>query len=109
MSEGKSIVPFLASSPDSEVAAKPQRRKFSAEDKKRILEETDRAVGHGVAWAPSCGEKASTPRRYTAGVRSAIAPYAKLSLRNVVRSRSAIRWPPKTRSYAGTINVCRRT
>jgi len=47
VSEAKSIVPFLASSPDPEVAAKPQRRKFSAEDKKRILEETDRAVGHG--------------------------------------------------------------
>ena len=47
MSEAKSIVPSLASSPDPEVAAKPQRRKFSAEDKKRILEETDRAVGHG--------------------------------------------------------------
>ena len=47
MSETKTAVPFLASSPDPEVAAKPQRRKFSAEDKKRILEETDRAVGHG--------------------------------------------------------------
>ena len=47
MSEAKSIVPFLASSPDPEVAAKPQRRKFSVEDKKRILEETDRAVGQG--------------------------------------------------------------
>jgi len=40
-------VPFVASSPDPEVPAKPQRRKFSAEDKKRILEETDRAVQHG--------------------------------------------------------------
>ena len=40
-------VPFAASLPDPEVPAKAQRRKFSAEDKKRILEETDRAVGHG--------------------------------------------------------------
>jgi transposase len=29
------------------VPAKPERRKFSAEDKKRILEEVDRATGHG--------------------------------------------------------------
>ena len=47
MSETKIAVPFAASSPDPEVPAKPERRKFIAEDKKRILEETDRAVGHG--------------------------------------------------------------
>ena len=47
MSEAKMAVPFVASSPDPEVPAKAQRRKFSAEDKKRILEETDRATGHG--------------------------------------------------------------
>jgi transposase len=47
VSETKSAVPFVTSSPDPEVRAKPERRKFSAEDKKRILEETDRAVGHG--------------------------------------------------------------
>lgn len=46
MSESKIAVPFLASS-DPEVPAKPERRKFSAEDKKRILEEVDRATGHG--------------------------------------------------------------
>jgi transposase-like protein len=40
-------VPFVASAPDPEVPAKPERRKFSAEDKKRILEEVDRATGHG--------------------------------------------------------------
>jgi|GEM_PF-1102619 len=40
-------VPFIASSPDPEVPEKAQRRKFSAEDKKRILEEVDRATGHG--------------------------------------------------------------
>jgi transposase len=47
VSEAKTVVPFEASSPDPEVPAKAQRRKFSAEDKKRILEETDRAVEHG--------------------------------------------------------------
>jgi transposase len=47
VSEAKIAIPFVASSPDPEVPAKAQRRKFSAEDKKRILEETDRALGHG--------------------------------------------------------------
>jgi transposase len=47
VSETKFAVPFVASSPDPEVPAKPERRKFSAEDKKRILEEVDRATGHG--------------------------------------------------------------
>ena len=47
MSEAKMAVPFVASSPDPEVPEKAQRRKFSAEDKKRILEEVDRAAGHG--------------------------------------------------------------
>lgn len=47
MSEVKVAIPFVASSPDPEVPAKPERRKFSAEDKTRILEETDRAVEHG--------------------------------------------------------------
>ena len=47
MSEAKTVVPFAASSPDPEVPEKAQRRKFSAEDKKRILEEVDRAAGHG--------------------------------------------------------------
>jgi hypothetical protein len=35
----KIAVPFGASSPDSEVPAKPQRRSLSAEEKKRILED----------------------------------------------------------------------
>jgi transposase len=47
VSEAKVAIPFVASSPDPEVPAKPERRKFSAEDKTRILEETDRAVEHG--------------------------------------------------------------
>ena len=37
-------VPFATSSPDPEVPAKAQRRKFSAEDKQRILEEVGRAA-----------------------------------------------------------------
>jgi transposase len=47
VSEAKVAIPFVASSPDPEVPAKPERRKFSAEEKKRILEKTDRAVEHG--------------------------------------------------------------
>jgi transposase-like protein len=47
VSEAKIVVPFAASSPDPEVAEKAQRRKFSAEDKKRILDEVDHAAGHG--------------------------------------------------------------
>jgi len=47
VSEAKVAIPFVASSPDPEVPAKAQRRKFNAEDKKRILEETDRTVEHG--------------------------------------------------------------
>jgi transposase len=47
VSEAKMAVPFVASLPDPEVLAKAQRRRFSAEDKKRILEDVDRATGHG--------------------------------------------------------------
>jgi transposase len=47
VSEARSAVPFVASSPDPEVPAKARRRKFGAEDKKRILDEVDRAAGHG--------------------------------------------------------------
>ena len=47
MSEAKMAVPFATSSPDPEVPAKAQRRKFSADDKKRILDEVERASGHG--------------------------------------------------------------
>jgi transposase-like protein len=45
--ETKVAVPFVTSSPDPEVPEKAQRRKFSAEEKKRILEEVDRASGQG--------------------------------------------------------------
>ena len=47
MSEAKMAVPFVTSLPDPEVPAKAQRRKFSAEDKKRILGDIERATGHG--------------------------------------------------------------
>lgn len=47
MNEARMAVPFVASSPDPEVPETAQRRKFSAEDKKRILEDVDRATGHG--------------------------------------------------------------
>jgi transposase len=47
VSEAKSSVPFVGSSPDPEVPEKAHRRKFSAQDKERILEEVDRATGHG--------------------------------------------------------------
>ena len=51
MTEAKMAVPFAISSPDPEVASKAQRRKFSAADKKRILDEVDRASGHGAIGA----------------------------------------------------------
>lgn len=47
MSEAKIAVPLVASSADVEVPAKAQRRIFTAEEKKRILEETDRALADG--------------------------------------------------------------
>jgi transposase len=47
VSEAKIVVPFVSSSADPEVPEKAQRRKFSAEDKRRILDEADRAAGHG--------------------------------------------------------------
>jgi hypothetical protein len=54
VSEAKTVVPFAASSPDPEVPEKAQRRKFSAEDKKRILEEVDRALGRPPVSAAGC-------------------------------------------------------
>jgi len=47
VSEYKTTVPLAADSVDPEVAAKPRRRVFSAEEKARILEETDRALANG--------------------------------------------------------------
>ncbi len=47
MSEAKIAVPFATSSADVEVPSKAQRRIFTAEEKKRILEETDRALANG--------------------------------------------------------------
>lgn len=48
MSESQIAVPSVASLADGEVPAKAQRRIFSAEEKKRILEETDRALVSGA-------------------------------------------------------------
>ena len=47
MSEAKIAVPFVAGLGDVEVSAKPQRRIFTTEEKKRILEMTDHAVADG--------------------------------------------------------------
>jgi transposase len=47
VSEVKIAIPFGTSSADVEVPAKAQRRIFTAEEKKRILEETDRALANG--------------------------------------------------------------
>ena len=47
MSEAKIAVPFVAGLGDVEVSTKPQRRIFTTEEKKRILEMTDRAVADG--------------------------------------------------------------
>jgi transposase-like protein len=47
VSEARSTVTFVASSTDPEVPEKAHRRRFNADDKKRILEEVDRATGHG--------------------------------------------------------------
>ncbi len=51
MSEAKMEIPIATSSPDPEVPAKAQRRRFRAEDKKRILDEVERATGHGAIGA----------------------------------------------------------
>jgi transposase len=45
------VASLEASSADPEVPAKPQRRRFSGEDKKRILEEADAATGRGAIGA----------------------------------------------------------
>lgn len=51
MNDSKSAALCLASSVDSEVPAKPQRRSFTAEYKKRILEEVDAATKKGAVGA----------------------------------------------------------
>jgi transposase len=55
VNEGRTAHSFVASleasSADPEVPAKPQRRRFSAEDKKRMLEEADAATGRGAIGA----------------------------------------------------------
>ena len=91
MSETKNAVPFVASSADEEVSAKAQRRIFTAEEKKRILEETDRALANGGGVGAILRREGIYSSTSTAGVKSAIAPYTKPFLRREVRSRSGIR------------------
>jgi transposase-like protein len=109
VSETKIAVPFATSSSDPEVAAKPERRKFSAEEKKRILEETDRAVGNGGVGAilRREGIYSSTlhgwrKERDAAAVRKAFS-------QKRVRRRSAIRWPGKTKSCGARISAYKKS
>ena len=71
MSEAKMAIPFAASSADPEVPEKAQRRKFSAEDKKRILDDVDRAAAHGGIGAVLRREGiySSTLREFPVSVR----------------------------------------
>jgi len=55
VSEAKMAIPIATSSPDPEVPAKAQRRRFRAEDKKRILDEVERATGHGAIGRTAAG------------------------------------------------------
>src|ERR1700692_3321536 len=107
VSEARMAVPFVASSPDPEVPEKAQRRKFSAEDKKRILEDVDRATGHGGIGAVL--RKGSIPRRYTLGGRSAMQLCTRLFLRNGVRRLGGIRWPARTKSCGARISAYRKS
>lgn len=108
MSEAKIAVPFATSSADPEVTAKPQRRILNAEDKKRILEETDRALakGGGVGLILRReGIYSSTLH----GWRKERGRYTKPFHRSAVRSRNAIHWLPRTKSCAGRISGCRKS
>jgi hypothetical protein len=58
---------LAASSPDPEVPEKAQRRKFSADGKKRNLEEVDRATGHGGIGAVLRREGILDVARYVVG------------------------------------------
>lgn len=107
MSEAKTAIPFAASSPDPEVPAKAQRRKFSAEDKKRILEDVERATGHGGIGAVLRREGIYSSTLY-GWRKERDAAVHKAFLRSEVRGHSAIRWPGKTRSCDVRISVCRR-
>ncbi len=73
MREAKIGVPFVASSVDVEVPAKAQRRIFTAEKKKRILEETDRALANGGGVGAILRREGIYSSTLTAGVKSAIA------------------------------------
>ncbi len=85
MSEAKIAVPFAASLPDPEVPAKAQRRKFNAEDKKRILEDVERAAGHGAIGAVLRREGIYSSGRCMPGARNATLLLTRLFLRREVR------------------------
>jgi transposase-like protein len=108
VNEAKIAVPFVASSPDPEVPAKPQRRKFSAEDKKRILEEADAATGHGAIGALLRREGmyssmlANWRRERDAAVK-------RPSRRSAAYSLNDIRWLAKTRICADKISGSRKS
>ncbi len=85
--------------------AKAQRRIFTAEEKRRILE------GLTVRWRMAV-MLALIPRRegiysstLQAAAKNAPERYTKPFLRPEVRSRIRIRWLPKTKSCAGTFNA----
>lgn len=94
MSEAKIAVRFAASSADVEVPAKAQRRIFNAEEKKRILEATDRALAHGGG------------RRHSEAGRNLLLDSARVAQR--ARSRSAQSLFSKEGSAAAAESVGRR-
>ena len=108
MSEAKMAVPFVTSLPDPEVPAKAQRRKFSAEDKKRILEDVERATGHGGIGAVLRREGIYSSTLYS-WRKERDAAVHKAFFRSEVRGRSAIHWPGKTKSCVARISVCRKS
>ena len=58
------MIPAVASSTDLEVPPKAQRRIFTAEEKKRTLEETDRALANGGGVGAFCASRtASAPSK----------------------------------------------
>jgi transposase-like protein len=109
VSEAKIAVPFVASSVEPEVAAKPQRRIFTADEKKRILEETDRALVNGGGVGVILRREGIYSSTLHGWRKERALRCTKPLLRRGVRSRNGIRWPPKTRSCAGIINVCRKS
>ena len=89
MNDSKGSALSLASAVDSEVPAKPQRRSFTAEYKKRILEEADAATEKGAIGAIMRRERIYS-QLCPAGARNATPPCIRPSPRSAVHSRNAI-------------------